>query len=428
MNTMNSSTLRDNYKGLNRLESKWRGSRSRRILAKVFALLLTLTMQTVYIKINNNILKIILYGLLIITGFALIAGDGRLLVTKEALSAILLWCTLFLLIPVAHFLFIDNNRMNIGATILISGLCISVFIISSIYAYEVGVLSVLQDIADSILIITTLDLVLYIVGQTYHYIAPTNTVTVNWGGIFNTNSYYNLLFTPQGGPYHNFSNGRFTGIFVEAPMCAFMIALSLIIKLFIDNRKVNLFEIVILLFGIYVTVSTTGYIVAILCVGFYFSKILLDTKYRILVLPAIILMIAIIATLSLRIYNSKETTDLISYSSRLDNFESALDDFDSSPIYGVGFKSDTLGLTRGNTSVYSNVLQQGGILFSIWYFGPLVLSLIDALLKKNSNRLIALVLYCTLLYSTVVTYTPLSICIIAAMMSRFLHPSETQVN
>ena len=393
--------------------SSWRNSKSRKRLGKVFALLLVLTMQTVYIKLDGLHLDVVFNILLVLVGIWIIMGDGRVLVTRSLTLHLCAALGLFLTIPLCHILFLSVPNINFTALVMVSALCIILFSISVIYINEIGIRHFLQDIADVSFYIIAISFVMYLIGQVSHILKPIGTVSINWGGPQVINNYYWILFTAQGSSYHSFANGRFTSIFTEAPMCAFIICLTLLITLFISHKKKS-FRVIILSIAGYTTVSTMAWIIAILSISVFVlfqkpkSRLLRYLRY----LP-IIIVIIIIPTVIVTLYKLKMVSDVSSVSIRSANFSGALRDFIQSPIFGFGFKSDAIGVTGGNTSVFSNVLQQGGILFGIWYFVPMIIALILLIHHGKWSITSAFLLYTAMLYATVVTYTALSVSIVA---------------
>lgn len=98
------------------------------------------------------------------------------------------------------------------------------------------------------------------------------------------------------------------------------------------------------------------------------------------------------------------------------NLQNAMSSFLDSPIFGNGFKSDTVGVTTGDTSVITQVLQQGGVLFALWYFVPIVVAIQHFIIDKNINFASAILLYVLMLFVTTMTYTGLSVVVVAIFL------------
>lgn len=397
-------------------------------LVRAYAVLLVLTMQTVYVKLVTIRLDIILNALLLIVGVLIILKNRNIRYSRHVLGVVALWVILFVSIPLAHLVFLNNQGINLPGLMLVTVLCSAVLVISTCVLLLRGIIRFLEDVSCVIFWLTAVTLVLYFIGQVFHLVHPTGTVTINWGGVRSIDSYFYLVFVPQGLPYHSFENGRFSGIFAEAPMCAFMLCFALIVMLFVSRKQIKPFRIAILIAAVYATASTTGYIVALFSVGMYaMQKLMLNTRLRGLRFLLIGIIVPALVLIALAMYGDKLELDVGSVSVRSSNFAGALADFAESPIFGHGFKSDSIGLTGGNTSVYSNVIQQGGLLFAVWYFLPIAIALFRFAEMGKWRLCVAVVLYLVLLYSTVVTYTALSVTMIACfLVIAFANRSESR--
>ena len=78
----------------------------------------------------------------------------------------------------------------------------------------------------------------------------------------------------------------------------------------------------------------------------------------------------------------------------------------------------------GNTSTITQSFQEGGIIFGLIYFIPIVAVGFKSLLKKQYNILFFTIVYLILLYPTVMTYTQLSIIMVGGMYSLSLNNKE----
>jgi hypothetical protein len=209
------------------------------ILERGFAALTVVTMQTVYMKFQSSQISLSLSILLVMVVFMLVCKYGIRNVNQNLLFWLCASDTIFLLIPLCHMFFLPSYSINYSALMLITVLFTVFFTLCVLYfSNGEGVIRTFFDnVADTVVAITLISVFLYFIGQTLHIIHPTNSVTITWGGIREIDSYFYLLFTPQGLPYHSFQNGRFTGIFAEAPMNAFMLCLALVVTLLISKKK-----------------------------------------------------------------------------------------------------------------------------------------------------------------------------------------------
>jgi hypothetical protein len=385
----------------------------------MFAVLIVVTMQTVYMKIQTAQISLILSALLIVFVSLLVYKSGVCCINKNLLYLLFGSDFLFLLIPVLQLIFLPRGAINYSALVLITVLFTVFFTLCVLYLGNGrnAIRNFFDNIADTVVVITIISVCLFVVGQTLHWVRPTNSVTIAWGGIRKVDSYFFLLFNPQGDPYHAFHNGRFTGIFAEAPMNAFMLCFALIITVFVSKRKISLLRVVLLILAIWVTVSTTGYIVAIITIGCYIiMQRPKSPKARKLKLVFSIIAGLILVYVIYILYQQKISADVVSVQVRNNNLQNALEVFWRSPIFGIGFKADAIGLSTGDTSVVTQVLQQGGILLGLWYFVPIVVAVFCFIRDRNVNCILATIVYAVMLYVTTITYTGLSVAVVAVFL------------
>ncbi len=379
---------------------------------------IVLTMQTIYVKMAGAPIGILFNACMLGLGCFLVYLKRKTHIPKSLVQKISISGLLFTSIPVLQILFL-RKAINFSALLLIVILFVGFFSVCCICVYHLGIKRILDNVADVMFVITCIGLVLYSTGQVLHIVKPLGRVVYSWGGTHVASSWFFLLFNPQGSPYHAFHNGRYTSIFTEAPMCSFMLCATLITMLFISERKVSYLKIAVISVAIYCTVSTTGYIIALLAAGAYvLTNKSMNAVFRWLF---IVVCVPILGYFVIDIYQTKQAADVGSIADRNANFSTGMSDFLNSPLFGQGFKSDAIGVAGFNTSVFSNVLQQGGILFFFWYFMPILLAVFIMLGKRQTKYLIATVLYLALIYVSVVTYTGFSI----LLVSIFLVYTET---
>lgn len=379
---------------------------------------IVLTMQTIYVKMAGAPIGILFNACMLGLGCFLVYLKRKTHIPKSLVQKISISGLLFTNIPVLQILFL-RKAINFSALLLIVILFVGFFSVCCICVYHLGIKRILDNVADVMFVITCIGLVLYFTGQVLHIVKPLGRVVYSWGGTHVASSWFFLLFNPQGSPYHAFRNGRYTSIFTEAPMCSFMLCATLITMLFISERKVSYLKIAVISVAIYCTVSTTGYIIALLAAGAYvLTSKSMNAVFRWLF---IVVCVPILGYFVIDIYQTKQAADVGSIADRNANFSTGISDFLNSPLFGQGFKSDAIGVAGFNTSVFSNVLQQGGILFFFWYFMPILLAVFIMLGKRQTKYLIATVLYLALIYVSAVTYTGFSI----LLVSIFLVYTET---
>lgn len=391
-----------------------------RILQRLFALLTVISMQTVYTKqVGKNFeLYFIIFSILILLSLIFLKYNevsiNKKIFNVMFFSNTLLFCTL-------GFRLFFAMDINLKANVMIVLLFTIFFDLTLIY-FSTGKSSILLFIKDTslmIFILAVISLFFFIFAQNLGIISPNKSVQIAWGGNHEISSWFGIHFNPQGTSYNGFIHGRNTGIFVEAPQYAFMLCYALISELFI-NKKTSSVRVFILLLTIYTIVSTTGIIVMLLSLGakLYIYK----PKNRFLKYLKGVLGPLLVIFLFLIVFGIyKEKTNFgNSAAIRSNNNKVAWMNFLKSPLIGMGFKSDALGISGGNTSTLTQVLQEGGLLFFVYYFYPFLSSWLFFYRRKKFSQGLFISLYFVLLIPTVMTYTQFSVVMVAMMYSFYI--------
>lgn len=390
-----------------------------RILQRLFALLTVISMQTVYTKqVGKNFeLYFTIVSMLFLLSLIVIKYN-EVSISKDMFNVMffsntLLFCTLGFRL---FFAMDINLKANVSIVLLFT-----IFFDLILIYFSTGKSSILLFIKDTslvIFILAVISLFFFIFAQNLGIISPNKTIQIVWGGNQEISSWFGIHFNPQGSSYNGFIHGRNTGIFVEPPQYAFMLCYALISELFI-NKKKSIIRVLILLVTIYTTVSTTGIIVTLLSLGakLYIykpkNKFLKYLKWFLSPLLVILLFLMIFG-----IYKEKMNFGN-SAAIRSNNNKVAWMNFLKSPLIGMGFKSDALGIGGGNTSTLTQVLQEGGLLFFVYYFYPFLKSFLYFCKRKRVSLVLFISLYFVLLIPTVMTYTQFSVVMVAIMYSYY---------
>lgn len=389
-----------------------------RLFQWLFAMLTVISMQSVYTKqvnINFELYFIILNSMILL--FLIASRHIELKVPRSIMWMILISNVSFFI--VTGFRIMTNiQQTNISANLQIVVLFTIYFDLVIVYFTNVkdSVLIFLKDTLSVIVLLAYISLFFYVFGQSFGLIRSTGTVQIEWGGRHQITSWWGMHFNPQGSSYKQFIHGRNTGIFSEAPQYAFLLCYGLLVELYIKS-KVSIKNVFILIFTIFTTVSTTGAIIGIASVGFKFY--LYRPKSKALQYVKTILLPFIFITtfwMIIDLYNEKATFGN-SAMIRSNNNKIAWSNFLKSPLIGIGFKSDTIGVGGGNTSTVTQVLQEGGLLFLIFYFFPFVKNILLFYKRRTFNVSIFISMYFILLIPTVMTYTQFSVTVVAYLYS-----------
>lgn len=271
----------------------------------------------------------------------------------------------------------------------------------------------IKDIINSVFVINVISLFFYILGPTLKILSPTNTVSISWGGTKTIASFYNVFFISQPGAYSILSQGRNTGIFVEGPMYAFVIVIAILFELFLLENKKK-YRMLIGLIVLITTYSTTGLIVTSVGIVFFIFKNFENKKgginLSIMAFTPIILLFA--SRFILNLLNEKinmgHSDDV-----RINNFSNAIYSWGARPLFGYGFKAEKAGILTGHTSVFSQVIQDGGLAFLLFYTIPFISFIRYSLKKNHFDNVFFVLCYLLLIFNTVITYTTISIAVLA---------------
>lgn len=396
-----------------------------RVLQYIFAVVSVVSMQSIYIKLAGKHLDLIAIFISIITLVLLIIfKTGKKLIERKT-SFTLSFLNVMMFLLLSFRILFSQVQYSLFSNLIVT-LLFTIYLNLVIYYFSSNntFLCFLFDISNFIIILSAISLLFFVFGQNLHLIPNFGMVLINWGGPAYVDNWMFLHFNPQGMPYMSFTYGRNTGIFVEAPQYAFILCLGMSIEVFI-KKHTKIWKILILLISIYTTLSTTGTIVSIVIILFaWILKVQPRRKvYKILKKMFLFLISFIAAYLILDIYKNKQGIGN-SYQIRQLNSQTAWDNFFNNPIIGLGFKSDSIGVGGGNTSTITQSFQEGGIIFGLIYFIPIVAVGFKSLLKKQYNILFFTIVYLILLYPTVMTYTQLSIIMVGGMYSLSLNNKE----
>lgn len=271
----------------------------------------------------------------------------------------------------------------------------------------------LKMYTDIVLCIAIFSLIMYIIGPTLNIIKPTGYFSIQWGGIKNNYSYFNIYFVRQTEKIFGKIIFRNTSIFTEAPMYSLILTIALASEVFLLNRR-NKKRILIFVITIITTISTTGIIISSLIIGTMFIKENETNKVigyiKIIFLP---ILIFILAYTSFYFFNAKKDSN--SYNTRIDDYKASFLAWKDHPIFGNGygnnevakgymsaFRSDNKGLSNS----IMVVLAQGGVILFSFYF---IAVFRVWKYSRNINVKLFLIVMIILFITTIFQYMPLLI-------------------
>lgn len=271
-------------------------------------------------------------------------------------------------------------------------------------------------------ILGSISLFYYVLGTCIGIIPESSITSLDWG-VWDTSSirsfhnlYYEAQFLKTG---DTLLIPRNCGIFSEAPMYNFVLCIALAAEMFI-SKKVHKWKVVVLLITIITTFSTTGFIFLIIGSGFYFANIIFGERdlaiYK--TLFKIISGLGMIIVLGVILHKMTSVSGAGSFNVRSDHALACFKAWISSPILGVGFQNMNAVLAyathvQGISVGLLYLLATGGILLTSILIIPYIFNIIDAIQKKNYNRIIFETLFLLLYFFTAVTQYPIFIFYIA---------------
>lgn len=386
-----------------------------RVLQFVFVLLSLVSMQSIYSKLvsvdMDSIFFVISAGVL----FLLIILKTKNIRYDKKLLTIIIYINISMGVMLFYRVVISDLPFNFIPVIIITFL-FSIFLSMSIlyFSNEKNILLFLKDFVNIVFILSLLSLIFFILGQNFDILPKSEPIQIKWGGTYHVGNWLYLHFNPQGTSYKYLINGRNTGIYTEAPQYAFILCMALGVDYLLLKRKFNLKNIIIAM-TVFTTASTSGVIVMIVLLLFKFLITEVNTQNQ---KNLKYLIGTIFFSLSLyfilNIYIEKKDFGN-SYAIRANNSSVAWNNFLNYPLFGVGFKSDALGLNAGNTSTITQIMQEGGILFFIVYFFGTVYVMLNSIRERQFQLFYFIGIYLLLLYPTVMTYTQLSVLLVGVM-------------
>lgn len=347
------------------------------------------------IKIDNKILCLYVLALLIILNHSVYY---YIVSTKKLLQIMItLWVTITFIVFTGKKIHCHKSIITglllsyIFSTVyfLFSGAIYHLFSYGIRYFLFIPLMIVLLDsidtkrpflffliLSDIIYCIALISLFFWIFATVLHIIPNSGNVATDWGEIMlnpttkgATNFGY-LYYEIQKAPSSlaHLISFRNCGIFCEGPAYAFILSLALVTEHFIRRPK-SLIKIAVLWITMLTTLTTSSflYIAFFAAVTWYISH-KESRKLKTIFIP-ILLFLFIGLTVVLIRYKSNQS----SVSIRLNDYLNAFSAFANKPIFGYGYKFDTVTVfNAGITNSFSDTLIRGGIILTSYYLIPLL--------------------------------------------------------
>lgn len=237
-----------------------------------------------------------------------------------------------------------------------------------------------EKIVTVVSILAGISLIFYFGGSILDVIPGRTVSSFYWGGDLNVNSYYDIYYESQGA-IRLFNSTKFVrncGVFCEAPMFGYLLAICFGYELLIAENKNKAKLLVLLITGITST-SSTCVVSMVASVFFYLIISLRDRRTNKYIRMLLLLLLPFICVVGIIVcYNilmAKMTIGSLSYGARMDDIMVSLKVFLSSPLWGCGVRyydsiSNQLSMINrtsyGMSSGLTVLLAQTGIALVIW--------------------------------------------------------------
>jgi len=317
--------------------------------------------------------------------------------------ALLLYCTIYLSVM--------QTSMNVGVYVMLFVLgAPALYMLFSEMNRQGRLLKLMHRFVDWLCILAIISLFFWIFGVVLNLFPPNGYMEVNWGAFSKIRGYYGIhyafqydtTFMPDGVLFRN------SGIFAEAPMFNLWLCIALGLELF-ATAKPKRWRVVVLSVTILTTLSVTGILFLILCIGlsaWIHYKTLSRAKKSLLLLGAAVA-IPVVATVLLESISLKAETD--SFDMRLSDYIGGVKLWMDYPLFGAGFGNLKVFIgyvyspngTVGFSNSIAAVLGTGGVWMALLYYLSHIGMLIPTITgsrKLSCFGICMMFLFCTTIF------------------------------
>lgn len=271
--------------------------------------------------------------------------------------------------------------------------------------------NILKKISNIIVFLTAISIFFYFAGSILKIIQPTGEVEVIFGKKQNIPTYFFVYFESQLHPIFNHWVYRNCSIFCEAPMFNIFLILSLSYEILLKD-KINIKKIIIITIGIITSISLIGIILMLVIYSYNILIYALNKsksrKFKV-ILFAFLILLGILC-----IYLSVAKLQTSSYSVRTNNYSVAFKLFKNKPIFGYGYNNYAIeneiaeslfNKKYSISSSFTQILVDGGIYITLFYFLPLCILTYHYVRIRNYNNLMFIIINCVLFLFMTYSYT-----------------------
>lgn len=277
-----------------------------------------------------------------------------------------------------------------------------VMILLSLYRNNIDIKCVWYKFENVMLILSAISIVGWILFT--FKLVPNSFFTISWDQVRRVPGFFYIDYASQGSSNFLIWNYfvRNTGIFIEAPMYAYVLSMALCVELFLkygnEFKSVFNWRVVLLIITIFTTCSTNGFIVMLISL-FLRCIILISNKKLRYIFLCLVPILAIIIKVIVREKNGNMYS---SYGIRMNDMHSSFRAWLNHPLIGNGLNNKKsisqymyeyrrLNGNDGSSNGLLTILAYGGILYLLYYLIPVILSF-KVSMKVAFFALISLVL------------------------------------
>lgn len=317
--------------------------------------------HSIYSYTENETMDNVLKAILSFLPVLLLAN----VITVPRKMRMFFWCLFYFGLNILFF------YLNVNASESVSYACRFIIYVPIMVIYFISNkldTSIFKAISDLIIIISIIALFFWLFGSTLKMISPTGSMYTTWGRV-NRSSYLGIYFEI---PVSALGIGlyRNVAIFGEAPAYCFFLCACWLYEEFM-NEKSNMYRKGILLLSICTTISTTGFLIIFYGLFIKLAEYMkTHRKFMKLKWLCLITVAIIILLLFYRLMMGEGKT--MSLGIRQNDYINGIKAWMTSPLYGLGYQVDTQIYNTGFSNSISLVLLNGGIIWALVYFTPLV--------------------------------------------------------
>ena len=333
------------------------------------------------------------------------------------------------------FLVIYNVAVNSAHIIDVFQLVITLALMLLFFNNEENIRDVMQRCSKILCFVAIVSLFFWLFGSILHVFNPSQELTIYVSDIPRVKqSYFFLQYEMQKEEIFGASGiWRNTGFFYEGPKYVLLLSLMLAYELFIA-RSTSFKRCIIFSITALSTMSMTGvYAIGLIWILYLFVRYPAGSNKGLFFRALLVLVLFGIGTQVASYFESTFTlkASTASYSTRMDNYQAGFAAWPEKPILGSGYLNMTNVIAhyssfRLNDIGYSNsifrVLAQGGIYLAFVYVVPMLKSIYEAIINRNSKKIGFLLIF---LYYFITTSFPYNYICFMVLLILFFCENDT---